>query len=60
MADTLGKLKDDIVKNPATDRLKDELRDYLQARATHAISGLGSGLAKGAQSSPRAGLRGRP
>ncbi|GAA0946153.1 MULTISPECIES: SRPBCC family protein [Streptomyces violaceusniger group] len=50
MADTLGKLKDDIVKNPATDRLKDELRDYLQARATHAISGLGSGLAKGAQS----------
>ncbi|MBD3009213.1 SRPBCC family protein [Streptomyces sp. 5-10] len=50
MADTLGKLKDDIVKNPATDRLKDELRDYVQARATHAISGLGSGLAKGAQS----------
>ncbi|MBI0293900.1 SRPBCC family protein [Streptomyces sp. PRKS01-29] len=50
MADTLGKFKDDIVKNPATDRLKDELRDYVQARATHAISGLGSGLAKGAQS----------
>ncbi|AGP55831.1 SRPBCC family protein [Streptomyces rapamycinicus] len=50
MADTLGKLKDDIVKNPATDRLKDELRNYVQARATHAISGLGSGLAKGAQS----------
>ncbi|WP_413807855.1 SRPBCC family protein [Streptomyces sp. OE57] len=50
MADTLGKLKDDIVKDPATDRLKDELRNYVQARATHAISGLGSGLAKGAQS----------
>lgn len=50
MADTLGKLKDDIVKNPATDRLKDELREYVQARATHAISGLGSGLAKGARS----------
>ncbi len=50
MADTLGKLKDDIVRNPATDRLKDELRHYVQARATHAISGLGTGLAKGAQS----------
>ncbi|MFE2180565.1 SRPBCC family protein [Streptomyces sp. NPDC059455] len=50
MADTLGRLKDDIVRNPATDRLKDELRNYVQARATHAISGLGSGLAKGAQS----------
>ncbi|GLV72161.1 SRPBCC family protein [Streptomyces hygroscopicus] len=50
MADTLGKLKDDLVKNPATDRLKDELRDYVQARATQAISGLGTGLAKGAQS----------
>ncbi|CAM5712162.1 SRPBCC family protein [Streptomyces mordarskii] len=50
MADTLGKLKDDIVGNPATDRLKDELRNYVQARATHAISGLGTGLAKGAQS----------
>ncbi|MEV6133837.1 SRPBCC family protein [Streptomyces violaceusniger] len=50
MADTLGKLKDDIVRNPATDRLKDELRHYVQARATHAISGLGTGLAKGAKS----------
>ncbi|MGW7752140.1 SRPBCC family protein [Streptomyces violaceusniger] len=50
MADTLGRLKDDIVRNPATDRLKDELRHYVQARATHAISGLGTGLAKGAQS----------
>ena len=47
MADTLGKLKDDIVRSPAADRLKDELRSYVQARATHAISGLGGGLAKG-------------
>lgn len=49
MADTLGKLKDDIVRSPAADRLKDELQSYVQARATHAISGLGSGLAKGTQ-----------
>ncbi|MEU1803948.1 SRPBCC family protein [Streptomyces sp. NPDC019937] len=47
MADTLGKLKDDIVRSPAADRLKDELQSYVQARATHALSGLGSGLAKG-------------
>ncbi|MFI0777874.1 SRPBCC family protein [Streptomyces sp. NPDC021212] len=49
MADTLGKLKDDIVRSPAADRLKDELQSYVQARATHALSGLGSGLAKGTQ-----------
>ncbi|MEU8822136.1 SRPBCC family protein [Streptomyces sp. NPDC048636] len=53
MADTLGKLKDEIAKNPATDRLKDELTSYLRARATHALTGLsggmGSGLAKGTQ-----------
>ncbi|MFF7650740.1 SRPBCC family protein [Streptomyces sp. NPDC007983] len=47
MADTLGKLKDDIVRSPAADRLKDELQSYVQARASHALSGLGSGLAKG-------------
>ena len=49
MADTLGKLKDDIVRSPAADRLKDELQSYVQARATHALSGLGTGLAKGTQ-----------
>ncbi|MFI0821800.1 SRPBCC family protein [Streptomyces sp. NPDC021098] len=49
MADTLGKLKDDIVRSPAADRLKDELQGYVQARATHALSGLGTGLAKGTQ-----------
>ena len=45
----LGKLKDDIVRSPAADRLKDELQSYVQARATHALSGLGTGLAKGTQ-----------
>ena len=49
MADTLGKLKDDIVRGPAADRLKDELQSYVQARATHALTGLGTGLAKGTQ-----------
>ncbi|QKV93279.1 SRPBCC family protein [Streptomyces sp. NA02950] len=47
MADTLGKLKDDITRNPATDRLKDELQSYLRARATHALTGLSGGLSGG-------------
>ncbi|MFJ5224924.1 SRPBCC family protein [Streptomyces sp. NPDC088400] len=42
MADsTLGRIKDEVAKNPATDRLKEELRNYLQARAQHAVTGLG-------------------
>ncbi|WNE98165.1 SRPBCC family protein [Streptomyces luomodiensis] len=57
MADTLGKLKDDLVKNPATDRLKDELRAYAQARATQAISGLGTGLAKAGSSHLKESLK---
>ena len=32
-----SKLKDDVAKNPATDRLKEELQNYLQARAQHAV-----------------------
>ncbi|NKI41948.1 SRPBCC family protein [Streptomyces physcomitrii] len=40
----LGRLKDDVVGNPATDRLKQELGNYLQARAEHAVSNLGSKL----------------
>ncbi|AYN37074.1 hypothetical protein DUI70_6581 [Streptomyces albus] len=40
----LGRLKDDVVGNPATDRLKQELQNYLQARAEHAVSNLGSKL----------------
>ncbi|MEU6083281.1 SRPBCC family protein [Streptomyces sp. NPDC047108] len=44
MSDTLGKMRDEIAKNPATDRLKEELRGYLQARAEHAVAGLGQKL----------------
>ncbi|MFG2196386.1 SRPBCC family protein [Streptomyces sp. NPDC048639] len=44
MSDTLGKMRDEIVKSPATDRLKEELRGYLQARAEHAVAGLGHKL----------------
>lgn len=42
MADsTLGRIKDEVAKDPATDRLKEELRNYLQARAQHAVTDLG-------------------
>lgn len=41
---TLSKFKDDIVNDPATDRLKQEVQSYLQARAFKAVSGLGSKL----------------
>ncbi|MEV0848194.1 SRPBCC family protein [Streptomyces sp. NPDC049954] len=48
MADsTFGKLKDEVVKNPATDRLKEELQNYLKARAQHAISDLSGRLGEG-------------
>lgn len=40
----LGGIKDDVVKNPATDRLKDELQNYLRARAEHAVTRLGHRL----------------
>ncbi|MBQ1110807.1 SRPBCC family protein [Streptomyces anulatus] len=40
----LGGIKDDVVKNPATDRLKDELQNYLRARAEHAVTQLGHRL----------------
>lgn len=40
----LGGIKDDVVKNPATDRLKDELQNYLKARAEHAVTQLGHRL----------------
>jgi hypothetical protein len=40
----LSGLKDDVVKNPATDRLKDELQNYLRARAEHAVTQLGHRL----------------
>ncbi|WP_181765112.1 SRPBCC family protein [Streptomyces albidus (ex Kaewkla and Franco 2022)] len=41
---TLNKIKDEVAKNPATDRLKEELQSYLQARAQKAVVGLGSKL----------------
>ncbi|OEV10295.1 SRPBCC family protein [Streptomyces nanshensis] len=44
---TLSKFKDDVVNDPATDRLKQELQSYLQARAVKAVSGLGSKLGEG-------------
>ncbi|MFH9267861.1 SRPBCC family protein [Streptomyces sp. NPDC017546] len=40
----LGGIKDDVVRSPATDRLKDELRNYLRARAEHAVTQLGHRL----------------
>ncbi|MFH8884698.1 SRPBCC family protein [Streptomyces californicus] len=41
---TLSGLKNDVVKSPATDRLKDELQNYLRARAEHAVTQLGHRL----------------
>ncbi|MDX2916655.1 MULTISPECIES: SRPBCC family protein [Streptomyces] len=40
----LGAIKDDVVKNPATDRLKDELQNYVRARAEQAVTQLGHRL----------------
>ncbi|MEU4358944.1 SRPBCC family protein [Streptomyces virginiae] len=40
----LSKIKNDVVGNPATDRLKDELRRYLTARAEDAVTRLGERL----------------
>lgn len=48
MPDTaFGRLKDDVAKNPATDRLKEELQNYLTARAQHAVTSLGHKLGEG-------------
>lgn len=41
---TLSGIKDDVVNSPATDRLKDELQNYLRARAEHAVTQLGHRL----------------
>ncbi|MGW7332341.1 SRPBCC family protein [Streptomyces sp. NPDC054840] len=40
----LSKIKSDVVGNPATDRLKEELRRYLTARAEDAVTRLGERL----------------
>ncbi|MEU1468279.1 SRPBCC family protein [Streptomyces sp. NPDC005761] len=40
----LGSIKNDVAKSPATDRLKDELQNYVRARAEHAVTQLGHRL----------------
>ncbi|MEU2158057.1 SRPBCC family protein [Streptomyces sp. NPDC019396] len=43
----LSRIKDDIGRSPEADRLKEELRDYLTARAQHAVTNLGHRLGEG-------------
>ncbi|MEU6244628.1 SRPBCC family protein [Streptomyces sp. NPDC047024] len=45
---TVGRIREDVLSNPATDRLKEELRNYLVARAEHTVTGLGRRLGEGA------------
>ncbi|MGS2587542.1 SRPBCC family protein [Streptomyces hebeiensis] len=40
----LGRMKDEVAGSPATERLKTELRNYLEARAQHAVTTLGGKL----------------
>ncbi|GAA2922279.1 SRPBCC family protein [Kitasatospora cinereorecta] len=48
MADSaFGRFKDDVANNPATDRLKEELQNYLKARTQHAVTSLGHKLGDG-------------
>jgi hypothetical protein len=44
MSDSLTRMKDEVTRSPAADRLKEELQSYLRARAQHAVSGLGQKL----------------
>ncbi|MCH6159413.1 SRPBCC family protein [Streptomyces marispadix] len=57
---TLSRFRDEVANSPAADRLKDELRDYLQARAHHAVTGLGSRIGEGLEklADPREGRAG--
>ncbi|MGW9343398.1 SRPBCC family protein [Streptomyces albidoflavus] len=49
MADSaFTKFKDDVAKNSATERLRDELQNYLSARARHAVTNLGHKLGESA------------
>ncbi|MFD5186386.1 SRPBCC family protein [Streptomyces sp. NPDC058372] len=49
MADSaFTKLKDEVAKNPATERLRDEVQNYLSARARHAVTNLGQKLGESA------------
>lgn len=41
---TLGRIRSEVAENPATDRLKEELRLYLTARAEDAVTRLGDRL----------------
>lgn len=41
---TFSKVKNDVVKSPAAEELKEEFQKYLQARAQHAVTGLGHRL----------------
>jgi len=43
----LGGLRKEITNNPATDKLKEELRNYLMARAQHSVTNLGHKLGEG-------------
>lgn len=49
MADsTFGTMRREVAESPAADRLKDELRNYLVARASHTVTNLGRRLGEGA------------
>ncbi|MFH8573504.1 SRPBCC family protein [Streptomyces sp. NPDC017993] len=41
---TLSKVKNEVAQSPAAEQLKDELRNYLQARAQHTVTHLGQKL----------------
>lgn len=51
----LGKIRNDVLASPATDRLKEELRNYLLARAEHTVTGLGRRLGEGVTKLARPG-----
>ncbi|WP_407548173.1 SRPBCC family protein [Streptomyces sp. Pv4-95] len=41
---TLSRMKDEVAQSPAAEQLKEELRNYLQARAQHTVTHLGQKL----------------
>lgn len=43
----LSKVRNDVLGSPAADRLKDELQNYLRARAEHTVTRLGQRLGEG-------------
>ncbi|MEW2544236.1 SRPBCC family protein [Streptomyces sp. NPDC047002] len=45
---SFGALRRDVTQSPAADRLKEELRNYLVAKATHTVTDLGKRLGEGA------------